>query len=264
MHAPTCPGDGQTVILLGASNMARGFPTILRLLQTHLDGPLDIMAAMGHGRSYGTWSRFMVRALPGINPCGLWDHLATATEGQRRLSAVMADVGNDLMYGRSAEELLGWLAISLQRLQHAGAESTLVSLPMCSLKHLSPARFEWIRRLIFPRQTMTWGELQPRIHRLDAGMRELAQRHDAHWIEVQSDWFGWDPIHIRPSHQASAWRSIFSRWSAWHPQAIANPDTPPVKLAGRKYRPAERIWFGRHQQTPQPVLHQADLRLFLF
>ena len=264
MTAPIHPGEAQTVVLLGASNMARGFPTILRLLQTHMNGPLDIMAAMGHGRSYGAWSRFMVRALPGINPCGLWDHLADSPEGHRRISAAVADVGNDLMYGRSAEELLGWLDISLQRLKQAGAELTLVSLPVCSLKHLSPARFEVIRRLIFPRQGLTWSALQPRIRHLDAGMRELAQRHGAHWIEAQPDWFGWDPIHIRPSHQVRAWRSIFGPWSAWQPETTATPIKSPLQWAARTCRPAERIWFGRHQRTPQPVLHQGDLRLFLF
>ena len=55
------------VILLGASNLTRAISTVIGIAQATLDGPLDIVAALGHGRSYGMWSRVLFRELPGIN-----------------------------------------------------------------------------------------------------------------------------------------------------------------------------------------------------
>ena len=41
------------VILLGASNLTRGISTVVEIAKTKWGSPLDIMSALGHGRSYG-------------------------------------------------------------------------------------------------------------------------------------------------------------------------------------------------------------------
>src|SRR4051794_31255557 len=72
-------GDGGTgsgavtrVVLLGASNVTIGFGVLTRLVRAGFRGPIDLRAALGHGRSYGAWSSLLVRSLPAITQCGLW------------------------------------------------------------------------------------------------------------------------------------------------------------------------------------------------
>jgi hypothetical protein len=64
-------------VLLGASNLTRGISTVIETARLTLGSPLDVYAALGHGRSYGTRSSilFGARALPGIVESDLWDAL---------------------------------------------------------------------------------------------------------------------------------------------------------------------------------------------
>ena len=254
----------QRVILLGASNLARGFPTIVRLLSQGLASPLDIAVAMGHGRSYGTWSRWLGRALPGINQCGLWPYLANQNLQHPAPLAVIMDLGNDLVYGVDAKTLLGWLDTTLQRLRAMGCDIVMLSLPMESLDRLTSARFEIARRLIFPGHPMGWPELHHQIRQLDEGMRGLAHQHGVQWMEAPGRWFGMDPIHIRHSLQAEAWQMLFGHWSVWKTAAEDKPPGlwRPFKL--RLLHPAERRLFGMQQRAAQPALSTSDLRISLF
>ncbi len=253
----------QTVILLGASNLARAFPAWFGLLRGGCSGPLDLMIAMGHGRSYGQPSRILGRGLPGISQCGLWDQLDRVQPGRRPL-ALVTDLGNDLMYGVSAEQLLDWLNLSLQRLTDLNSDTVLLSLPMTTLAQLTPRRFEVLRRVLFPRHDRTWPELWQQIERLDAGMRALSQRHQTHWAEASPDWYGWDHIHIRHGAQGMVFRQLFRPWQGWQDPA------GPVKIglydawSLRCLRPAERDWFGHPQRTLQPAYHRPNTRIFLF
>lgn len=254
----------QRVILLGASNLARGFPTIVHLLRQGLAGPLDIAVAMGHGRSYGTWSRWLGRALPGINHCGLWPYLANQSLKQPAPLAAIMDLGNDLVYGVDAKTLLGWLDTTLQRLRAMGCDVVMLSLPMESLDRLTSARFEITRRLIFPGHPMGWPELHRQIRQLDEVMRGLARQHGVHWIEAPGHWFGMDPIHIRRSLQAEAWQTLFGHWPVWKTPA---EDTPPAlwqPFELRLLQPAERRLFGMQQRAAQPALSTPGFRISLF
>lgn len=255
----------QTVILLGASNLARGFPTVLSLLRTGLPGPLDVVVAMGHGRSFGIWSYLFGRRLPGIVACRLWPHLRTGQAGAPPPLALIADLGNDLMYGVPVETVLGWLELTLQRLRTLNAATVMLSLPLTSLERLTPAGFAVARRLLFPGHRASWPELRGQLAQLDAGMRELSRRFGAQWVEADGAWYGIDPIHIRRRQQAAAWQTLFSHWPVWRGSLLPACGPGLVEaLSLRLLRPAERELFGVRQRMPQPARRYPDCQLFLF
>ena len=72
------------------------FRPILRLLHDLRGVPLDILAALGHGRSYGSLSNVSGRVLPGITTCGLWERWENSPALPTR--ALLTDIGNDLFY----------------------------------------------------------------------------------------------------------------------------------------------------------------------
>ncbi|HEY5315121.1 MAG TPA: hypothetical protein VIK18_21495, partial [Pirellulales bacterium] len=61
--AATLPSPTRRLVLLGASNLTRGLAPVLQTAAQLWDEPLDILAAAGHGRSYGATSRVLVRSL---------------------------------------------------------------------------------------------------------------------------------------------------------------------------------------------------------
>src|SRR3990172_7889601 len=99
------------VILLGASNLTRAISTVVETAWLGIGGPLEILAALGHGRSYGMNSSVLGRVLPGIVPCGLWPALALLP--QAPTFALVTDIGNDLGYGVSAGQIMHWVETCL-------------------------------------------------------------------------------------------------------------------------------------------------------
>ena len=109
----------QRIVLLGASNLTQGFETIVSLCGAHQGrDPVHIYTAMGHGRSYGNWSRYFLRKLPGILQCGLWDALneSPAKDENQQTVALLTDIGNDLLFGMSPEELVAWVRDCVEKL----------------------------------------------------------------------------------------------------------------------------------------------------
>src|SRR5712671_2746547 len=111
------------VVLLGASNLTRGISTVIETAWSLLGSPLEVLAALGHGRSYGLSSRILGRELPGIRQSGLWEALAAAPRAET--AALVTDVGNDLLFGATVASILEWVSESLGRLAAVEARTVL-------------------------------------------------------------------------------------------------------------------------------------------
>lgn len=248
-------------VLLGASNLKMGLPAVVGHLRRAAPGPVEVLAACGHGRSYVQWSRifFGARALPGIAHCGLWQALA----GRPPLPtvALMIDAGNDLLYGPGTEEIAAGYGACLRRLNALQAPSVNIvalPLPMVSLEKLSTFRYHAARTILFPGRGEPWASLLERARDLDRRLRRLADEHGAHRVEPQEAWYGIDPIHFRRRLRRQAWDHILSHWPL-HP--MDRPQETPVEdlrwrvpFAGSE----ELRLFGRQRRTAQPVCRLAD------
>lgn len=244
----------RTVILLGASNLTRDFPLILRLLQTSIDSPADIFTAMGHGRSYGTWSRLLHRALPGIVKCDLWNALPKRNAESHQPLALITDIGNDLIYGQSTEAILAWVESCIRQLQEIDARITITLLPEVSLARLSSLRFKLTRRLFFPNNPASLADLIQKVQCLNQQLREIATSKQICAVEASQHWYGFDPIHYRYSQRAALWKSIFSTW-----------DLPQLEYSSAKQRwhdtfysvlrlqPGLKRQWGKTHRSPQPT-----------
>ena len=237
------------VVLLGASNLKIGFPRVLERLR----GPVEILAALGHGRSYGTWSRLAwVRLLPGIVQCGLWEEL----ERRPHLPtvALVTDVGNDLLYGAPVPTIAGWVGTCLERLARQEAEIIIGLLPLSTLEKVSPVRYHLVRQILFPgRRAAPWSAVLESARELNDRLRGLGLEHGARLVEPSPSWYGIDPIHVRRSMRSQAWNQILD-----HPLLPREGE-----LAGKPGRlplfgSAELRLFGVPLRNPQPVCRFKD------
>ncbi len=253
------------VVLLGASNVAISFPRIVRQLSAGLPGPLELFSAFGHGRSYCTWSRVLVRGLPGIDRCGLWDDLARANaERPARPLALVTDVGNDLIYGSAADVLERHLVTCLERLTAYRPELVLTRLPLASIERLSALRYHSTRFFFFPKTRVSWPEMLQRGRDMDAALVTLAQRFSARLIDQPLAWYGFDPIHIRQGRRLEAWRTIFSGWPSYDASRPLPPCSQRDRMRLRMAAPEERLLFGRRQLKSQPALVWNGVSLHLY
>ncbi len=239
------------MVLLGASNLAIGLRAVLSAARARLGAPLEVLAALGRGRSWGTDSSFLVRRMPGIVTCGLWRALAAGDP--RPAWALVTDVGNDLPFGAPPATILGWVEEALDRLERARASTVITSLPLENLRRLPAWEFELWRRLIFPLHRTSREQVLAGAEVVDAGLRRLALERSLVLVELQPEWYGLDPIHVRRSRRHEAWGRILSPWGE-PTHAMASTELP-----GAWRQVPERRWIlGIQGGRPQPGLRLAD------
>jgi hypothetical protein len=233
------------VVALGASNLTRGLQTVVASARAEWGADVEILGALGHGRSYGGDSRFLVRRLPGILQSGLWRQLEALPAVRTR--ALVTDVGNDIAYGHSAEQTLQWVEEAIDRLQQHTDDIVLTDVPLHSIGSLSNGKFLFFRSLFVPGCRLTLDELVERLRRVNDGLLAIGAARGLHVVRLRPDWYGPDPIHIRPSKWHMAWQEILGS-----DVNLRRRDMPRLE-ALRLYRMRpERQWiFEREQVAPQ-------------
>jgi hypothetical protein len=196
------------LIALGASNLTRGFATVVGSARGRWGRDVEVLAALGHGRSYGATSRVLVRSLPGILQSGLWLKLEELPQAPAH--ALITDVGNDILYGSSPSQILKWVAECVARLRRHSADITLTDLPRESIRRSGGAKFIFFRSLLFPACRLSLGETLDAIDAVVAGLERLAAAEGLGLFRLRPEWYGFDPIHIRPRLWRSAWREILA------------------------------------------------------
>jgi hypothetical protein len=208
----------------------------------------EVIAALGLGRSYGAHSRLIARTLPGILECGLWRTL----DALPRVPSVgiVADVGNDILYGYPSEQILEWVADAVTRLERYTHDIALTGLPFHNVDQLSERRFRLMRAVMFPSSSQTLAAARAASVAVQAGLERIAADRGLRFIRLQPQWYGWDPIHFRYRH----WRHIWGGFLGLDPAICASPPERGglIESAALWLRADEHRWlFGIHQHTPQ-------------
>jgi hypothetical protein len=261
MHRPSeIPSQTSALrlVLLGASNLRAALPRVIQQARRVAGGPLEVLGALGHGRSYGAWSRFLyVRQLPGIVQSGLWDELARRPP--LPTVALVTDIGNDLAYGEQPETIADWIETCLDRLARQGAETVLTLLPIENLAFLSPLRYYLARTILYPGRGVPRSALLERASELNSRLQRLGLERGVRLVEPEVSWYGIDPVHIRRGERDRAWGHIASHWpvESLTGRAVRSTGQEPLPLPRRRalwgVRAAELRLFGRTIHTPQPA-----------
>ncbi len=252
MHESNGNCPPRRVVLLGASNLTRGISTVVETAQLVCGGSLEVLSALGHGRSYGITSTVLGRTLPGILDCGLWEALEARSDVPT--AALLTDIGNDLMYQVEAPQIVSWVETILERLQRAGARVSMTLLPVDSLLSVSPRRYYFFRSLMFPRCRLSFAEAGDRARQLHDRLQAIGQARGVRLVPQQAAWYGIDPIHIRWRHWRHAWREILA---SWQDDGAALPAPALGSLRRWVYltsRSPQQHWiFGIERRRKQPA-----------
>jgi len=233
------------VVALGASNLTRGFQTVVSTARAAWGPQVEVVAALGHGRSYGAGSRLLVRSLPGILESGLWRELESRPEVPTL--GLVTDVGNDILYGFSAEQTLAWVEEAVRRLKRFTQDIVLTDLPLASIRRLSQPKFLLARSILVPSCRLSLAQVLERAEQVNAGLAALSAAQAVKLFRLNPAWYGFDPIHIRPSLWRSAWQDILGNAGGQR----RNRGSALEGLRLYVMRPERQWLFGIEQLTPQ-------------
>jgi hypothetical protein len=194
------------VVALGASNLTRGFQTVVATARAEWGPDVEVIAALGHGRSFGSESRVIARTIPGILESGLWDQLESLPPAPTR--AIVSDVGNDILYGFTHTQILTWVHEVVHRLARFSDDIVLAGLPRVGAGDISHAKFLFFRSILFPRCRLSFAEVAETAQRVNDGVAALAAARGLRFVPLKEEWYSVDPIHIRPSKWREAWQEI--------------------------------------------------------
>ena len=181
----------------------------------------------------------------------MWPALASAPT--RPTTALVTDIGNDILYGASVDEIEDWVATCLDRLAEVSARTVVTELPVGNLDSLSPARFRFLRTLLFPACRLSFDQVIDAAHELNRRIGALAKEREMCVIPVNNAWFGLDPIHLKLRHWSIAWGEILGHW---HDESVNDREAHGSLsrwLYLRLLVPEERQIFGRTQRREQPA-----------
>jgi hypothetical protein len=234
------------IVAIGASNLTRGFHTIVATARAAWGPEIEVLAALGHGRSYGGPSTFLLRGLPGILQSGLWRELESHPPARTR--ALLTDVGNDIMYGYPPARILEWVDECVARLRQFTPDVVVTGLPHAAVEGLPPRRYLLFRSVFFPRCRLTLDQAVSAGAEVDAGLQSIAANRGASFVRLKPEWYGIDPIHIRPRMWTAAWQEILCGGQ----QAVAGGRARRAEAVHLYCLLPERASFlGRERRTPQ-------------
>jgi len=241
------------VVLLGASNLSLGWPHLMRAVFARFSESLHVYTAHGMGRSYVADSAFGWRTLPGILDCGMWDELDDQSP-QVPLNALITDLGNDLVYGKSPETVAAAAEHAIDRLRtiSPNAHVVLARPPRESVESLSAWRFHLFRLVLFPSCSLSLRDIIAATNELDERVQELWKRAGVAIVEQPGAWFGLDPIHIRARWRQFAFSQMTRAWPDGTLEDLQRLDVP-----HRRPTMAARTVRGRLRHAGPPSVRTA-------
>lgn len=263
-HASEELDQKQSVLLLGASNLTLGWKPAVRALQQVVPGDIDLRVCLGMGRSYIDWSALLIRRLPGIIQCGLWENLPTA--GSRSPLVLMTDIGNDIVYMRDPEEIFQSVEECRRRILawRPDARIAMTGLPLPSVEAMGRTRFLFMRTMLFPGCLMSFQQICERSRVLNSLVENYVREHQIPFIKPEGAWYHLDPIHVIPSMREKVFRQFFSLWNTREtgsedPQMAATQTTPSLTATPPLPTTAVRTVAGFARRTSQPVYQSSQL-----
>jgi hypothetical protein len=161
--------------------------------------------------------------------------------------ALVTDVGNDILYGFPAEQTLAWVEEALRRLNRVTPDIVLTDLPLASIRRVSSLKFLAFRSVLVPSCRLSLAKVVETAERVNVGLAKLSAACGAKFFQLDPSWYGFDPIHVRPSLWREAWQQILGA----QPRATSNGVSTVESVRLYLMRPERRWMFGVEQFTPQ-------------
>jgi hypothetical protein len=125
-------------------------------------------------------------------------------------------------------------------------------LPLENLHQLSNARYKFFRNAFMPGCSLSLSQTASRAVELDERVRAMTLARGMIALSQRTEWYGFDPIHLREGQYLHAWREYLSPFAddAKNGHFLRENRIESLYLQG--CFPDRVKWFGREFRRAQP------------
>lgn len=200
---------GFLFVLLGASNLARGYSALAAKISQSIS-PSEFASAMGPGRGYCARGGMFNFTYSPIGECRVMESAEVYAQQGRRIAVLLTDIGNDIMYGVPDSSLIECLDSLIEKsLQWKNAEVFVTAIHVDVSKDMGKASFKLLRAIFFPKSPVTFEQADAAVKKVNHYLEEKSQQHErVHLVSGLGAFCGMDKIHFSLLKSHHAWERV--------------------------------------------------------
>ena len=197
-------------LLMGASNLARGYSMLTHHLSECLEkNKTEFLNALGPGRGFCARGGIFNITYSPIQDCRIIESGEKKSKEALHTVVLITDIGNDLMYGVSADTLIASLDIMIDEILKWDAEIFLTPIHVNLRKDVSPTIFLVLRSLLYPSSKVNYEEMDLSIFKVNDYLEEKVRKNETiHLITGLEAFAGLDRIHYSLFKTHEAWAAV--------------------------------------------------------
>ena len=210
MKEETFPDPPILFLLMGASNLARGYSMLTHHLSECLEkNKTEFLNALGPGRGFCARGGIFNITYSPIQDCQIIESGEKKSKEALRTVVLITDIGNDLLYGVSADTLIASLDIMIDEILKWDADIFLTSIHVNLKKDISPTIFLVLRFLLFPSSKANYEEMDLSILQINDYLEDKVSKNQRiHLITGLEAFAGLDKIHYSLLKTHAAWSAV--------------------------------------------------------
>jgi hypothetical protein len=195
-------------VLLGASNLARGYSALTRHISRNISAA-EFLNALGPGRGYCVRGGLFNFTYSPIGECRVMEYAKTYEEGGFRIAVLLTDIGNDIMYGVSESSLIELLDNLIKKSLQMNAEVFLTSIHVNVSKDMGKTYFKLLKSIFYPNSPVTYDKANSAVKKLNNYITKKSQQNErVHLVSGLGVFCGMDKIHYGLVKSHFAWSRI--------------------------------------------------------
>jgi len=208
MQEEYCSDYKLLFLFMGASNLARGYALLTRYISKCLGSQnVEFLNALGPGRGFCEKGGMFNFIYPPIQDCLIVEEAEKKAKNPRVV--LLTDLGNDLMYGVTADALIECLDMLIDRMLKWNAEIFITSIHINIKKNVSRRIFYILRFIFYPRSKINFEEADFLIAKINFYLEEKTRKNKkVHLITGMESYTGPDKIHYSLLKMHKAWSKV--------------------------------------------------------
>jgi len=195
-------------VLLGASNLARGYSALTRHISKNIPQS-QFINALGPGRGYCARGGLLNFSYAPIGECAVMKKAEVFAGQGGRVVVLFTDIGNDIMYGIPGESLIECLDTLIAKAQSWNAEIFVTSIHVDVARDLGKTSFKLLQTLFYPKSPVTLDQADSAVKKVNHYLVEKSQQNrQTHLVSGLGIFSGWDKIHFGLLKSHLAWSRI--------------------------------------------------------
>ena len=195
-------------VLLGASNLARGYSILTHHISKNISAS-EFLNALGPGRGYCACGGLFNFTYSPIGECSVMKIAEVYAERGFRITVLLTDIGNDIMYGVSESSLIESLDTLIEKSIQMNAEVFLTSIHVDVSKDMGRKSFKLFKSIFYPNSPVTFDQADSTVKKLNHYLSEKSLKNErVHLVSGLGAFCGLDKIHYGLFKSHLAWSRV--------------------------------------------------------